>query len=559
MKMNKVLPLTLATAVAMTLAACNLKAVTSTVNKEGTVESTVKPNIGKAGAPGSVATNPNIAGVKFARPNATVKGQLLDTDGKPIADAVVLTGNGQVTKTDAQGNYSIGVTAEDGKEVVLVYQKNGYVFSSQRVTMGTGQTAIVNADIKKLDSNVVSVKAADGGTFANSTGVLEVDVPKGALTGDAQMTLTPLSFGANGTANELPGSLETVDENGDRLLLMPAEYWSVDLSGATIKEGESITMRMKLPSNDVAPVPLKAGDTIPCYIYDAKLGYWNSPNLGPIVEKDGALWATYEIKASALTSRTDVLPRSVQDIYYGSANSPLSDDQLMANARDNASGGNSFGIATQGGGAIGGHTYYNLFGTKMTGRVVDENGNALNGATVSIRGTSVDANMTSGADGTPGHYGSLQYRGQSANVSATLNQYCKTSASWATAAHNWGPFTNNQFGLKANGQMEQKDPVSQGWPDLKVDTRHPLNLTFSGGTASKVQAGSLTYKVNGSAITYAELGTKHFSRGVKYTLEATGTLDQGAGTTTFTIPSTYTYGAPFTVNLDMNMSADGIK
>lgn len=560
MKMKKVLPLTLAGAMAVVLTACNLNGVpTKTTEQEGTIEGTVKPNIGKptvgnatGNTSGNVATNPNLA-TNFAKPNATVTGTLLDTKGQPIADAFVTTANGQVVKTDANGYYSIAVSAQAGKEVVLVYQKDGYVFSSQRVTMAPGETAQVDTAVKKLDTAVVSVSTA-GGTFKNSTGVLEVDIPKDALTGSGTMVMTPLSFGGNGTANELPGPLETVDEKGQRLLLVPAEYWSIDLAGVDLKEGQTMTMRMKLPANPVAAAPIKAGDMIPCYIYDAALGYWNSPNLGPVVEKDGALWATYEIKASALTNRADVT-RTVQHIHTGTPSNPLSDDQLMHNASHAAEGGNTFGIATAGGGVIGGHTFYNVFGTAMGGRVVDELDRPLAGASVQVRGTSADANMTTN---TQGLYGTLQYRGQSARVTYSLNQYCPGSTqTLATAASNLGSFPPNQFGLRPDGQMEQRDPQTAQWPTYKFDTRHPLVLNKT-GTADASSA--VTYKLNGQDISEAALKAKVCSSDVDYTLEAKGGVDVGTAKTTFKIPRASTVaGSPFAVNLKFSLSAEAIK
>jgi hypothetical protein len=199
----------------------------------------------------------------------------------------------------------------------------------------------------------------------------------------------------------------------------------------------------------------------------------------------------------------------------------------------------------------------------MYGRVVDYDGSPLNGVTVSIRDTSVDANMTSGANGTPGGYASLQYRAQSATVSAYANQWCNTSTgknAWPTAASNKGPFTRNQFGLIAGGQMEQKDPIRQGWNDLKLDTRHSANITLTGGTAAKDTVAGLHYTLNGNAISYADLQTHVLKRGVAYTLSAKGdSIDQGEGSTTFTIPTSYTWGKPFDVKLDMNMATSGVK
>ncbi|MFP5501851.1 MAG: carboxypeptidase-like regulatory domain-containing protein, partial [Candidatus Sericytochromatia bacterium] len=310
MRVKKLVPLGLAASLAM-LTACQVgglptnsgaaKDVTVGANTQG------KVNVLK---PGEVQTNPNLANPSIA-PNASVMGVLLDTNGQPVAGALVSTLGGQTAVTDAEGKYTIQVAAEAGKEVVLIFQKDGFVYSSDRVTMNPGETAALTSDVKQMDAKVNLVTTA-GGTFVNSTGVLEIDVPEGALTADTKMILTPLSYGANGQPNELPGPLETVDENGNRNLLMPVEYWAIDMEGGELKAGESISMRMLVPENPDAPVKLKAGDLIPCYIYDAEQGYWNSPNLGPIVEKDGKLWATYEIKASSLTDRVNPAVRTVQ-------------------------------------------------------------------------------------------------------------------------------------------------------------------------------------------------------------------------------------------------------
>ena len=88
--MNKVLPLSLAAALTVTVAACNVNGLNKTgAPAETTTETALKPNTGKAnpttGAGGNVSTNPNVVTAGFAKPNATVKGQLLDSAGKPIA------------------------------------------------------------------------------------------------------------------------------------------------------------------------------------------------------------------------------------------------------------------------------------------------------------------------------------------------------------------------------------------------------------------------------------------------------------------------------------------
>ncbi|MNS18512.1 hypothetical protein D3C72_502060 [compost metagenome] len=560
MKMKKVLPLSLAGAMAVALTACNLNGLPTKTNTpaEGTVEGNIKGNIGTptTGQPGSVQTNPNLA-TSFAKPNATVSGKLLDSDGKPVADAFVFAANGQVVKTAADGSYSIAVTAETGKQVNLIFQKDGYVFSSELVTLNPGDKVMADASVKKLDQQVVSVNAATGGTFKNYTGVLEVDVPANALTGNAQMSMTPLSFGQAGLPNELPGSLETVDETGARMLLMPAEYWSIDLQGANLKEGETITMRMKLPNNPDAPVKLKAGDMIPCYIYDAKLGYWNSPNLGPVVEKDGALWATYEIKASALTNRTDVI-RNVQHIHTGSASNPLSEDQLVHNAEHLRDGANNSlgGLQSAGGGVIGGHTYFPLFGTNMRVKITDWDGTALTDASVNIHG--------GGNPGQAGHIGGgtfsrLQYRSQNVKVKAYVSDYCQGERSESTQASNKVPAPLNQFGYSTGDLMESRNPENANWTEFKFDTRHNATLSFT-GTAATAAAPTMTYTLNDQPITYQALtNTRHLVRGKAYTLKAKGNVDQGSSSVTFTIPGGHTKGAPFPVSLKFALDAEAVK
>ncbi|MFN3428415.1 MAG: carboxypeptidase-like regulatory domain-containing protein [Candidatus Sericytochromatia bacterium] len=561
MKMKKILPLSLAGAMAVALTACNLNGVPTktTTPAEGTVEGNIKGNIGTptTGAPGSVQTNPNLAKPTFAKANATVEGKLLDSDGKPVAGAYVFAANGQVVLTEADGSYSIGVTTEPGKAVNLIFQKEGYVFSSETVTLNPGDKVMTEASVKKLDQQVVSVNAATGGTFKNYTGVLEVDVPANALTGNAQMSMTPLSFGQAGAPNELPGSLETVDESGARMLLMPAEYWSIDLQGANLKEGETITMRMRLPNNPDAPVQLKEGDMIPCYIYDAKLGYWNSPNLGPVVKKDGVLWATYEIKASALTNRTDVI-RNVQHIHTGSRTNGLSEDQLVHNAehlRDGAD--NSFGgLQSAGGGVIGGHTYFPLFGTNMRVSVKDWDGSALTDASVNIQG--------GGNPGQAGHlgggtFGRLQYRAQSVTVKAYVSDFCQGTRGETTQASNKVPAPLNQFGYSTGDLMESRNPENANWAEFKFDTRHNATLSFT-GTAATNAASTMTYTLNDQPITYQALtGTRHLLRNKSYTLKAKGTVDQGSSSVTFTVPGNHTKGAPFPVSLKFALDADSVK
>lgn len=475
----KLAPTALVSAVAI-LSACQMGAPTNTATDRSIGTSNGQVNVLKPGE--QVQTNPNLANPNL-QPNATVKGRVLDTFGKPIAGVVVTTLGGQMTTTDSNGNYIIQVAAEKDKEVILLFQKPGFVYSSDRVMLEPGDTIDITSDIKQADPKVNLVKAATGGTYANSTGVLEIDVPEGALDGDTKFTLTPLSFGNNGSINELPGPLESVDENGNRQLLMPVEYWHIDMEGGNLKEGESITMRMKLPANDIADIKVKGGDLIPCYIYDAQLGYWNSPNLGPVVEKDGALWATYEIKRSSLTDRVNPT-RTVQQTAQNLGPDPLpgnhrlknqvvrincggvdengnattsnlgsggggacNEDELAHNAwvdRQKGGGATNF-LGTQVRGISGGHTWFNLYGTNIAARAIDWNDQPLSDVQIKFTSGNTGA-RTTGADGL---YTVLQYRNINVNVTAgggSSQPYLVSQSASIFTGNNPQPVPRNQFG-----------------------------------------------------------------------------------------------------------------
>lgn len=478
----KLAPMALISAVTV-LSACQLGGLpTNTATGDRTVGGKGgQVNVLKPGE--QVQTNPNLANPNL-QTNASVSGRVLDTFGKPIAGVTVTTLGGQMATTDANGYYTIPVAAEKDKEVILLFQKTGFVYSSDRVMLEPGDTIEITTDIKQADPKVNLVTAASGGTYSNSTGVLEIDVPEGALDGDTKFTMTPLSFGNNGEINELPGPLESVDENGNRQLLMPVEYWHIDMEGGNLKEGETITMRMKLPANDIADIKVKNGDLVPCYIYDAQLGYWNSPNLGPVVEKDGALWATYEIKRSSLTDRVNPT-RTVQQAAQNAADAdPLPaghalknkqqrvncggvDENGNATASNHGTGGggtcteaelahnawverNKGGAAsnflgTQVRGISGGHTWFNMYGTNIAARAIDWNDKALEDVTIRFTSGNTSQKKT-GQDGT---HSVLQYRNINVSVvaegGADQPHLVSQSASIFTG-NNPQPVPRNQFG-----------------------------------------------------------------------------------------------------------------
>ncbi|MEB3330725.1 MAG: carboxypeptidase-like regulatory domain-containing protein, partial [Candidatus Sericytochromatia bacterium] len=279
----------------------------------GVADPAVAAATGAAGAAGAAASGPQTAGASTAagapteKPDATVKGRLVDTAGNPVADAEVNAYEGFRTYTGADGRFSIGVLSRN--DLRLDFSKPGFLDRQVTVSLQPGDTSELEVTVKPLDAKVTPIVASMGGVAVSSDGRAQLRVPPGALTGDSNVRLTwmdPMPSDAFPFAHgELPGPLLTRatadgEQADEEFTIPPLSFTLVDLETAKIAPGQQLELRMR-----INPEALKlAGDNIdfgnpatmqqPCYDFDRALGLWVNPATARLErDADGTAWTVY--------------------------------------------------------------------------------------------------------------------------------------------------------------------------------------------------------------------------------------------------------------------------
>jgi hypothetical protein len=326
---QQALPIAMASGLVVLFAGCQVAPVANAPQQS---ESTVnKPAIGKntgtaqtptqQQATGQTGTttgqaNPTTGGDTTAnpaaptvKPDAKVTGRVLDAQGNPVAGVAVSAVNGFKAVTDANGNYTIDVAAQDNLR--LDFAKPGMVFRQEFVSVQPNATAALSPTVKIKADTPTHVIAANGGTVTSADGNAQLIIPPGALKGDADITSTwldPMPSDKFPTAyGELPGALITRTlpdgtQSGEDVTMPPIAFAQLDFKGNQLAPGAVATLRMK-----VNPEALKlSGDVLdfnnpdtlqqPCYDYDRTHGLWVNPSTSKLEkDSDGTVWFVYTV------------------------------------------------------------------------------------------------------------------------------------------------------------------------------------------------------------------------------------------------------------------------
>jgi hypothetical protein len=397
----------------MLFAGCQLAApVKPNLGAEGTVTGAARGTTVKPGQAGAGATGANGTGAVGADGTATgaanapvvadakVTGQVLDMAGKGVAGVEVNTYNGFRAVTDASGKFTIDAVGQD--QLRLDFSKDGFLQRQIVTGVAAGMQATLDVTLKSLDSKVTSIDAAKGGTAINSDGSSILEIPPGALAGNADVRLTwmdpisseqfPTSFG------ELPGQLVTQtkpagEKDGESYVLPPIAFTNVEWVGARLAPGAQATLKMK-----VNPEVIKrAGSNIdfnnpatlqqPCYDYDRASGLWINPATSKL-EKDanGDVWFIYTLRGGETPKNYKALQTVSQGGFVtGQQTIRWTEQERRTGSRqvyvDNPGGGGQWVTQT--------FTYYetvqrsrieDLYGKFLSGEVKEKSSNsALNG------------------------------------------------------------------------------------------------------------------------------------------------------------------------------------
>lgn len=227
--------------------------------------------------------------VSVDRTDGKLVGWVQDIDGVHLPGVAVTLSvankfNQRSTMTDANGLYSIGgLPTMSGLR--LTFEKDGYTLNSHVVDVIESETTSANTTLKLRDA-AQTVDGAGAITATDATGETKVTLPAGALvyvatkgpvTGDVDVSVTPLDVSNFAELDAFPGNMQAVTSNKSDGVVQLETFGLAEVVIDT-PTGEEVTlaakavaqMEIKLP----ADTPLQSGDVVPAWYFDEAQSLW---------------------------------------------------------------------------------------------------------------------------------------------------------------------------------------------------------------------------------------------------------------------------------------------
>lgn len=220
--------------------------------------------------------------------NATVNGQVLDSNGQALEDAVVIFKNENVT-TDQNGVFSFSDTDlyQDGT-FITVY-KDGFFTGSRMFYPTLNETS--NVVIQLIEKTVVgTVSSTTGGKVVFNDASINlpalgiVNQDGSDYTGSVDVVAKWLNPEAEETFYEMPGDLVGISTDDDQMALATYGMLAVELEDESgnllqIKEGFTADIEVPVPPSLLANAP----NEIPLWHFDMDTGYWTEEGSATLV------------------------------------------------------------------------------------------------------------------------------------------------------------------------------------------------------------------------------------------------------------------------------------
>jgi hypothetical protein len=234
-----------------------------------------------------------------ANGKGTISGQVVDTNGMPIAGVTVGSQSAAIsTVTNPGGVFTLTGVKQKAK-ILVNFTKEAYVFSQATASLVRGATNIKeNIDdeneggTKLLKTTVVkvllksgakqSLDAVTGGAlteagFKATFAANSLTVP----TGSVNVTISPLN-GSTTQIKAAPGNLVGIDVNGKRLALKPYSMMDVSLSQngkqVNLNAAASATIELLLPASTSLPI----GSVKSMWYFETVKGVWKEEGTGTV-------------------------------------------------------------------------------------------------------------------------------------------------------------------------------------------------------------------------------------------------------------------------------------
>jgi hypothetical protein len=278
---------------------------------------------------------------------ANILGVVTDESNQPVEGATV-TYKTLTRITDANGVYTFRGVDVDSKHSYLTIHKDGYFDGSRVFTTNTTTTLnLRNILLKKefnhsFDGNNGGDVSIDNVTLRFPAGSIKMESTGAGYTGEVKVAVKHLNPSNRDVFQQMPGNLTGINTSGEVIAMATFGMVAVELQSPggeklNIQTGSQAEITMTLPSSLVSKAPA----SIPLWYFDEEKGYWKEE--GSAVLENGK----YIGKVSHFS------------FWNCDAQFPL---------------------------------------VQMTGKVVDENGNPLSGATISLEVVSSGATSAGWTD-----------------------------------------------------------------------------------------------------------------------------------------------------------------
>ncbi|MDZ7806267.1 MAG: PKD domain-containing protein, partial [Gracilimonas sp.] len=256
---------------------------------------------GEFGATDKVSQSVSIQAASAAAGSATLSGTIFTSSGEELEGVFVTTADGSVTGvTNPEGDIMLD-GLDTGIPLVLTLTRRGYSTQYVRVEIpGETQNATFEASMLPRSEVMIAEDIEAGGDFEGNDGVqvtLPVDgfvtMDGDPVSGQVEMTMTPLDIRDDGNLRAFPGSFSAVAPDGSQGELVSfglAEYnFEQDGNPVHLAAGKKAVIEIPYYLDmNVDGNPVQAGDIIPLWSLDESTGQWVEEGSGTIVASVGS-------------------------------------------------------------------------------------------------------------------------------------------------------------------------------------------------------------------------------------------------------------------------------
>lgn len=214
--------------------------------------------------------------------DSSIKGRIMDTNGLPVADAIV-TIPGEQTTSDVDGFFFMTNKKMNQNGAIVKAEKNGYFVGIKMLNAKKGTTSTVDFRLISLNQSFSGkVSNSIGGEVTNAGGVKltfepnEVTFEDGSpYNGDVNVHSYYIDPTSENLSTEMPGDLRGITSEGVENQLQTVGMVAVHLLSSTgqklqVKEGATIKMEMPIAEK----LQNSVTSEIPLWSLNEETGYW---------------------------------------------------------------------------------------------------------------------------------------------------------------------------------------------------------------------------------------------------------------------------------------------